>query len=374
MSSFQLQSQIVVSFGTTKTEDGELETEYILDIGAACDGSSYAVSLSDGSFRVYGAGSSGPSSLIAHQYCGKPVQALKCSSHSPSILYTAFSDGTATAWDIRSPAPTAQRVHLKLGSGEELMAMDLSHMDTLLAVAAGNSVYFHDMRKAMSSNEADHRSSPLGQYSDCHSDLVTHVRFNKDRQSVLTSAAEDGLLCTFDTSAPPNSEAVISVLNTECPVRNFFYFGQDSSGICCLSTVETLSCWHYPSAQRICGFSDIRSAHGLDYLVDGWYVGATDSLCVLGGDYDGNASVLGVSPGSLSVVASLQGGHTATIRSCAYTAPLAVDAAACIITGAEDAKLCSWSSAKYANELGKSTLSRPIKSTSRGIGPGTKPY
>lgn len=369
-----LKSQAVVSFKTTTTDDGELDSEYVLGIEETCDGSHCAVSVSDGSLRVYasGAGSDSfsPGNLLVNQNCGERIQVLKCSTHAPHILYTAFADGGISVCDIRTATPAVQKISVQVSGGDELTAMDLSHADTLLAAAVGNSVYFYDMRRAMTSG-SDLKSSLLGQYSDCHSDMITQLRFNTTNPAILTSAGEDGLLCTYDTSAPANSEAVASVLNTECPIRNFFYFGQDSSGICCMSTVETLSCWHYPSAQRICHFPSIRSSFALDYLVDGWYKKSTDSLYIIGGDYSGKGLVLSVSPQQLSPVAVIAGGHTASIRCCASRSQ-----GTAIITGGEDAKLCHWTSDSSSRSSMRphSSSSKTIKSSSRRVGPGSNPY
>lgn len=369
-SPFYLKSQVLTSFGSRRNDDGELESEYVLAIDGACDGSHFAASLSDGSFRVYGGF---PEVVLFSHQCGKPIQTLKCSNHSPQLIYTAFVDGEVSVWDIRSPAPLAQRISLPLSGDDELSCADLSRSDSMLATAAGNSVYFYDARKAFHVCAAS-TPSLLGQYSDCHSDTITQIKFNKDRPSVLTSAGEDGLLCTYDTSAPPNSEAVVSVLNIECPVRNFFYFGHDSTGICSMSSVETLSCWHYPSAQRICHFPDVRATHTLDYVLDGWYVREMDALFVLGGSYAGDATILSVTPERLSTVAFLRSGHSASLRCCRYMCGTD-GASAQIVTGAEDAKLCTWTnSPTAANVKGTLNGSRPIKSSARRVAAGVSPY
>jgi WD40 repeat protein len=378
---------VVVSFASVKTEEGDLDSEYVLEIDEACDGSYWAVSLSDGSFRVYGKNSSTANILspanpvLAAHKTPSVIKTLKCSTNSPHVIYTGHEDGMIFAWDLRAPMASASSRHgmrLQLPAGDELTSFDISGADTLLAAAAGTSVLFYDIRRAMSSSagmssDNNNKCQVLGQYSDCHSDLVTQVRFNKSRPSVLASAGEDGLLCTYDTAAPANTEAVVSVLNTECPIRNFFFFGQDLTGICCMSSIETLSCWHYPSAQRICHFPDLRASHSLDYLVDGWYDNSSDSLFVLGGDYSGNASILGVSPAGLTVAGSMRGGHSAGLRCCLPTATGGV------ITGAEDAKLCSWGSGGVSTSTGTKPTgaqshSRPIKSKARGVGLSSTPY
>lgn len=58
----------------------------------------------------------------------------------------------------------------------------------------------------------------------------------------------------------------------------------------CLSSIETASVWHIPSAQRIGLFGDIRERLGLDYLVECWELAG--SLCLLAGTNDGKGLIL----------------------------------------------------------------------------------
>ena len=361
LSTLQLQSQVALSFG--KMNGGEYDSEYVLHIEEVCDGISCAVSLSDGSFRIYSLSAGQDLVMTASQKTESPIQTIKCSAQSPSIVYTGHCDGTINLWDVRAGAATKSSLFLKLPSDSDLNDIDVSREDNLLAAAAGNSVCFYDIRRSLGLSQRE-KVPPLGLYSDCHSDIVTQLRFNKMRPAVLTSAGEDGLLCTYDTASAANTNAVVSILNTECPVRNFFYFGQDMTGICCMSTIETLACWHYPSSQRICDYPDIRTTYSIDYLVDGWYDIASDSLIVIGGDYSGNASILGVSPSGVSVEGYLKGGHMASVRCCKRLAVPEKDIFA-LITGAEDARLSKWgNSSNTPKAVGHA---RPIKSSSRAI-------
>ena len=335
---FKLQSQVVTSFGTVLTDDNELDAEYVLEVDHSCtagssssSGATWAASVSDKTFRLY---NMLPSGLCAGGTVKNStnIQVLKFSPVSPTTLYTAAVDGSIKLWDIRLPL-SAPAVDIHVLSTEELLSLDISMNDSLLAAAAGNSLNFYDIRSG--SNRS------LGQYSDCHSDIITNVRFNKYRPSLVTTVGEDGLVCSYDTSTAANSEAVVSILNAECPIRNFFFFGDKSEGICCLSSVETLTCWHFPSAQRLCNYSDIRSVFEIDYLVDGWYNYSSDSLYVLGGKYDGTGRVMSVSPAAVTALCDLPSGHGAGIR-CSKYQPPSSDRGGILITGAEDARLSVW--------------------------------
>jgi WD40 repeat protein len=323
----------VACFGTVVNEDNEIDAEYVLGVDRACDGSSWAASLSDKTFRTY---SLTPSGLVPGGINrGTEISnVLKYSAVSPSTLYTATRDGKIRTWDLRSPpvAPSGT-IAVKLTDEEELLSLDVSINDSLLAASAGNSLMFFDNRSGS--------NRKLGQYSDCHSDSITSVKFNPSRPNLVASVGEDGLICSYDTSTAASADAVVSILNAECPIRTFFYFGNKSEGICCLSTVETLSCWHFPSAQRLCHFPDIRAQFSLDYLVDGWYDPSVDGVFVLSGRFNGEGLLLGITPAAAMAISPLSSGHTSAIRCCRYS-----DASSglppVLVTGGEDAKLSTW--------------------------------
>lgn len=83
----------------------------------------------------------------------------------------------------------------------------------------GCSVNFYDLRALA---YRDSKMKPLGSYNDCHTDTITKVRFKSADSSVLASAGEDGLICIFDSATVGNDEAVIAILNTECPGMYYY--------------------------------------------------------------------------------------------------------------------------------------------------------
>jgi WD40 repeat protein len=355
--SIHLQSEYVGSFGTFKNEDGEISTEYVLDLCSSSHGD-WAVCMSDASFRVFRGLPRASSASLVQQKLSQPVQAITFSPTSPSILYTACSNGAIDIWDLRNPSNPCIKIHS--ATDDELSCIDVSLNDCLLASAAGNVLYFNDIRSG--------GSTLLGSYSDCHSDTITKIKFHASRPSFITTAGEDGLICTYDTATMANSEAVTSILNNECPIRNFFFFGENLEGICSLSTVETMSCWHYPSAQRLCNFTEMRSNYSFDYLVDGWYNPSTDEVFCLGGDYDGLGKLYRVSPSKLTLDSILRG-HRGAIRCCK---PSGISDAA-ILTGGEDARVCIWDR-NSRHETNIPSTSRIAKSAARGFDASDKPY
>lgn len=155
------------------------------------------------------------------------------------------------------------------------------------------------------------------------------------------SAAEDGLMCVFDTSVSEGDEAVTSILNTECPIRRFGFFGESNEGIYTLSTVETASFWHYPSSQRISMFPELRETFQVDYLVDCMCLNDHNDIHLVAGKFNGGISLLKVNPAGLELSCSLENGHKAMVRSslCLNKGDASTSY---IFTGAEDSSVCAW--------------------------------
>jgi hypothetical protein len=144
-------------------------------------------------------------------------------------------------------------------------------------------------------------------------------------------------------------DAVLSICNTECPVRQIGFFGNGLEGVFSLSTVETASCWHFPSSQRIGEFSTIREDFGVDYLVDCW---GSDSdpngLFMAIGSHDGEMKVCSVDPSGLipqyvlpASSATNPNGHSDTIRACKKIHS-AANGCDILLSAGEDGKICMW--------------------------------
>lgn len=113
-----------------------------------------------------------------------------------------------------------------------------------------------------------------------------------------------------------------------------------AEGVYCLSTTEFVSCWHYPSAQRLCMFQTAREQLGADYLVDCWIDDRRDTLQLLHGRYCGDSSVCTVGPEGLRpCMRCPMQGHTDMLRSCAS---LSTSDGEYCVTGAEDGSVRVW--------------------------------
>lgn len=142
---------------------------------------------------------------------------------------------------------------------------------------------------------------------------------------------------------------MLSICNTESPVRQLGFFGNGLEGIYGLSTVETATCWHFPSSQRIGEFASIREDFGADYVIDCWGSHSDpNGLFMAIGTHSGAAQVCSVDPSGLSQLWILPAatdsdsrGHCDTIR-CSKTINQMANGAGLLLTAGEDSKICMW--------------------------------
>jgi WD40 repeat protein len=311
------------------------------------------------------------------------ITAIEFSRVNSHEIHSSSLDKTICFWDLRD-----RNLRFKISVTEEVHTSSLGLNGNLLAVGVGNEIHFYDLRSY---------GRPLGVYSDCHTDIVTKLQFHPENPSILLSGGEDGLICSFNTAVPPQHDAVLSIMNTECSVRDFGYFGSNEGfeGIYTISTIETLSFWHYPSAQRLSSYPNIRTGLGADYLVNCWYESASatvasdcfttasntrggaqpqaaaDKVYLLSGSHTGEGLIHEITPSSIEPKGSLErtavssssasessasscsAGHNDTIR-CVYPfgfksphhSPQNISSEnplSCgLFTGGEDGAVCLW--------------------------------
>lgn len=286
------------------------------------------------------------------------------------LLTTSASNGRVCVVDVRQPIPA---LTFNVPGNEEALSVSLGYDGVLEAVGSNKPlVHFHDIRQ---------NGSLLGTYEDAHTEEVTRVRFQTQQSPILITASEDGLACIFDTSKPSEEAALSSVLNVQSPLRQVGFFGPSLEGVYCLTGSETLSAWHYESAQRLCDFgADVRQklstlAEGaaVNYLVDCQWDASRQELSLLAGNHAGDAYMYKVDAGALSLSHSLKGGHRGDVR-----AWCSLSNNNLFVTVGEDARICEW------NRLGNQTVvtageSVPVKRPQRctppkhGGGPSKRP-
>ena len=220
------------------------------------------------------------------------------------------SDKTLRRWDTRinnTNTTTSNNIIHKIKN--EILSFDISLNNTLLSLTNGNSIDFLDLRM-ISSNSNNNTSFPstnipqntLESYEYIHTDIITQLQFTPYDPTLLASSSEDGLICIHDTKSVHEDDVTISTMNTDCPVRKFGFFGTTYEGIYSLSTVETMTLWHSPSAQLLLSYPSIRSDYTIDYLVDCHYYSDTDQLTLLGGTYEGVGKVIPIRPEISSIL------------------------------------------------------------------------
>lgn len=300
---------------------------------------SVALAASDNSVSIYDFQSSctTPSSRIVghtktiNDMClSNDFSDMNCGNVDYPIVFTASSDRTVKAWDFRCPlvqgsdaTPPAPAMQFTVAN--EAQSVSVGCGGYLIAASAGTDISFYDSRKAASiaSASQNSNSSMIAKLQECHTDMITKVKFcggngRVGNNRMLASAGEDGLVNLIDTSIADSDSNVVSVLNIECPIRDFDFFGDSSEGVYVMSSIETLSCWHYPSAQRLCTYNDIREQFKVDYLVNCFM--NDDHLQLCAGTFDGVGKVLNVMPTECEYVTTLRN-HPANPNAIA-TSPL----------------------------------------------------
>jgi len=363
---------VVTNFGTTVTVAADQDSPYeetIWVLAVAASQEWVSCGLSNGDVNVYDQ----ERLQLLRTYTKLPgerctlTDLTTCGAH---LLTTSSSNGRVCVVDIRQPTPA---LTFTAPGNEEALSVSLGYDGVLAAVGSSNSlIHFHDLRQ---------NGSLLGTYQDAHTEEVTRVRFQTSQSPVLLSASEDGLACIFDTSKPSEEAALDSVLNVQTPLRQVGFFGPSFEGVYCLTGSETLSVWHYESAQRICDFgADVRQKlstlageAAVDYLVDCQWDTTRQELSLVAGNHAGDAYMYRVDAGALSLSHSLQGGHRGDVRDWCPLSDRAL-----FVTVGEDARMCEWNrsegqSAKLNTESGESKRVQRSTPPTHGGGPSRRP-
>lgn len=363
---------VVTNFGTSGTaakvgannQESSPYDDTIWVVEVVASESWVSCGLSNGDVNVYGQ----ENLRLIRNYpklAGETCTLTDLTTSGEHLTATSFANGRVYLIDIRQPTP-ALTFHLP--QNEEALSVSLGYDGVLAAVGSNKPlVHFHDIRQG---------GSLFGSYEDAHTEEVTRVRFQTQQSPILISASEDGLACIFDTSKPSEEAALNSVLNVQTPLRQVGFFGPSLEGVYCLTGSETLSVWHYESAQRICDYgTDVRQklstlAKGaaVDYLVDCQWDTSRQELSLLAGNHTGDAYMYRVDAGALSLSHSLEGGHQGDVRAwCPLSNPNL------FVTAGEDARICEWDrlGTQMQTHLNSVGLKRaPIQSTSPTHGGG----
>ncbi|NXV06333.1 WDR89 protein, partial [Cettia cetti] len=339
------------------------EPAYLLDIaasGAAQPGGSrlVAVSCSGESLRLY----DGETLHFLREYRGQPgaPSGVRFAHSCDSLVFSARSRGAVSCWDVRSASQ--EPVLLFTGYPSNVFSsFDVSCSD--LIVCAGTEkvekdtfLVFWDARGV--TDCAGATKEPLGVYSESHNDDITKICFHPLEPNLVASGSTDGLVNVFDINKDNEDDALISTCNSDSSVSSLGWSGQGYKQVYCtthdegfcwwdtaqLDTEEAITLLHVLDARE----SVCAENHGLHYLVGGLYHEKAAKLFLLGGSNTGNIQLISCGTQGLSLLGTLRGGHSATVRSFCWSP---TDES--LLTGGEDAQLLLWKPGAVERSLTK---------------------
>ncbi|NXH41453.1 WDR89 protein, partial [Dicaeum eximium] len=339
------------------------EPAYLLDIHtstAAQPGSSrfVAVSCSNRSLRVYDR----ETLRFLRDYGGQPgiLSGVRFAHTCDSVVFSACSQGTVRCWDVRSA--TQEPVQVFSGYPSNVfISFDVSCSD--LIVCAGTEkvekdtfLVFWDARGITDCASAT--KEPLGVYSESHNDDITKICFHPIEPNLVVSGSTDGLVNVFDINKDNEDDALVSTCNSDSSVSSLGWAGEDYKQVYCLTHDEGFCWWDMAQLDTeepitLLHVLDVRESvcaenHGLHYLVGGLYHEKAGKLFLIGGTSTGNIHLISCSTDGLSLVGTLCGGHSATVRSFCWSP---TDES--LLTGGEDAQLLLWQPGAVERSLTK---------------------
>ncbi|KAK7483045.1 hypothetical protein BaRGS_00025708 [Batillaria attramentaria] len=320
----------------------QTETDYVMDIAAQTKGgkdSLVAATSSNHTIRLFSRLSLAETAVLkGHEDVISGIQFL----HSdPDLLLSSSHDKTVRIWDPR--VSSTKEVQLFKAEGQadcSLLSGGINATDRLICAGTekvSEDVYllFWDRRKA----------TLLGCYSESHDDDITQVVWHPVMDRYVLSGSTDGLLNVFDLVHKSEDDALMSTFNTEATVARAGWCGPDGNRyVYCITHMDTWHVWEYSECDSIQQIADIKEQfqgqRKVDYLVDCVQGSAeNDRWFLAAGSHTGQLHLLDLaSTDQVQIVASLEGGHTDTVRCLHWDQQTET-----LVTGGEDSLLCLWS-------------------------------
>ncbi|XP_003794487.1 WD repeat-containing protein 89 [Otolemur garnettii] len=305
-----------------------------------------AVLCSNGSIRIYDK----ERLNILQEFSGCPghLSGVRY-ANSRDTVYSACTDGTVKCWDVRLAGEKPVQL-FKGYPSNVFISFDINCNDHVICAGTEKVdddalLVFWDAR--MNSQDLSTTQDPLGTYSETHSDDITQVRFHPSNPNMVVSGSTDGLVNVFDISLDNEEDALVTTCNSVSSVSCIGWSGKDYKQIYCMTHDEGFWWWdlnHLDTDEPIVclNIQDVRGTVNvkegiLDYLIGGLYHEKMDQLFVIGGTNKGKVHLMNCTTSGLMHVASLQGGHSATVRSFCWN--MQDDS---LLTGGEDAQLLLW--------------------------------
>ncbi|KAJ6657978.1 hypothetical protein lerEdw1_001637 [Lerista edwardsae] len=354
---------------------------YLLDIDISrAEGSHLvAVSCSNKSIGVYNR----ETLSLLREYSSHPslLSGVRFAHACESLLFSACSDRTVKCWDTRSAS--SEPVQLFCGYPSNVFAsFDISCND--LVICAGTEkveedafMVFWDARGG--TNSASSRKEPLGAYSESHNDDITKICFHPFKANLMVSGSTDGLVNVFDINKNNEDDALVTTCNSDSSVSFIGWAGKDYQQVYCtthdegfcwwdlaqLDTEEPILLLHIPDAREVVSIENAK----LKYFVGGFYHEKLDKLLVVGGMAAGSIHFMECGAGGLSLVGTLGGGHSTTVRSFCWN-----EADNLLLTGGEDAQLLLWKPGAVEKAFGKKTSMKSVSSVHQRVRVHQNPF
>ncbi|XP_053143419.1 WD repeat-containing protein 89 [Hemicordylus capensis] len=347
---------------------------YLLDIDISRGEGSHllAVSCSNKSVRVYNR----ETLSLLQEYSSQPalLSGVRFAHACEGVLFSACSDGTVKCWDMRLSTP--EPVQLFCGYPSNVfVSFDVSCND--LIVCAGTEKVEDDVFMAFwdargCTNSASSRREPLGFYSESHNDDITKICFHPNKPNLVVSGSTDGLVNVFDINKDNEGDALLSTLNSDSSVSFIGWSGKEYWQVYCMTHDEGFCWWdltqldtedqitllHISDAREVVSIDDTK----LNYLIGGLYHETSGKLFVVGGMSTGNIHLMDCCATGLRPVGTLQGGHSATVRSFYWNME---DNS--LLTGGEDAQLLLWKPGAVEKAFGKKTSLKTASSVHQRV-------
>ncbi|NXJ92556.1 WDR89 protein, partial [Corythaixoides concolor] len=353
------------------------EPAYLLDIDvskpAQSEGSRFvAVSCSKESIRVYNRETL--NFLREYRSCPGILNGVRFAHACDSMVFSACSDGTVKCWDVRLATQKAVQIFSGYPSNV-FISFDINCSD--LIVCAGTEkveqdtfLVFWDARGL--TDCASTTREPLGVYSESHNDDVTKICFHPTEPNLVVSGSTDGLVNVFDINKDNEDDALISTCNSDSSVSFIGWSGRGYKQVYCMTHDEGFCWWDIAQLDTeepitLLHVLDVRDTacgedNGLHYLVGGLYHEKAEKLFLIGGTSAGNLHLMGCGTDGLSLVGSLCGGHSATVRSFCWNL---TDES--LLTGGEDAQLLLWKPGAVERSLAKKASMKIASSVQKRV-------
>ncbi|XP_009998974.1 PREDICTED: WD repeat-containing protein 89 [Chaetura pelagica] len=353
------------------------EPAYLLDMDISKQSQSsrfVAVSCSNQSIRVYNRETL--NFLREYRSCPGILNGVRFAHACDSVVFSACAcgDGTVKCWDIRSASQEAVQVFRGYPSNV-FISFDINCSD--LIVCAGTEkaekdtfLVFWDARGV--TNCAGTTKEPLGVYSESHNDDITKICFHPVKPNLVVSGSTDGLVNVFDINKDNEDDALISTCNSDSSVSFVGWSGKDYKQVYCMTHDEGFCWWDIAQLDTedpitLLHVLDARNTvcienDSLHYLVGGLYHEKVDKLFLIGGTYTGNVHLISCGTDGLSLMGTLSGGHSASVRSFCWNL---TDES--LLTGGEDAQLLLWKPGAVERSFAKKASMKSASSVQKRV-------